>query len=443
MKQHQRSVLFFLIVSINLSFGQSYIGHTVDNFSGIHGVTYNPATIVESNLKADINLFSVSAFGGSDYFGINVSDIITSDGGFDFEEDTERFTSNSNNFFLNLDAMGPSFMFNLSPKSSIGIITRARSFYNLNDINGELYETIVDDLDSEGDFTFDSQNLNGTVHAWAEIGLAYGRVLIDNNNHLLKGGVTLKYLQGAGAAFISSPGLQGNYVSASELLSTRGSLNYGTTQGFDSNDINFDNLSGSFGLDLGVVYQWHPDKENNGTRYYQDYYKLKVGLSVTDIGSINYDNSEIKTYDMNAQNVDTSTFEDDVEDFLDQNYNSTTDKGSSKLNLPTALHVLIDYRLTNKFLISAQADLAMTSNAASFLGNSIINTVTVAPRLETKWFSFYAPLSFRQYGDVAFGGGFRLGPLSVGSGSVFSNLLSDSSKTTDVFVGLKIPLYRN
>ena len=74
--------------------------------------------------------------------------------------------------------------------------------------------------------------------------------------------------------------------------------------------------------------------------------------------------------------------------------------------------------------------------------NSIINTITIAPRLETKWFSFYTPLSFRQYGDFAFGGGFRLGPLTVGSGSIFSNLLSDSSKTTDIFLGLKVPIYR-
>lgn len=432
----------FLVLISFCSYSQNYIGHTVDNFAGIHSVLYNPANVVESNIKADINLFSASVFGGSDYFGINLSDVLNSDGGFDFDADTERLTSNSNNFFLNVDVMGPSFMFNLSPKSSIGLITRARSFFNLNEINGELYETIVDDLNSDNDFSFDSQNLNGTVHAWAEIGLAYGRVFIDNNNHLLKGGVTLKYLQGAGAAFMSSPGLQGNYVAASERLSSQGNLSYGTTEGFDSNDINFNNLSGSFGLDLGFAYQWHPNKENNGTRHYEDYYKLKVGVSVTDIGSINYDNSEIKTYDMNAQNVDTSTYQDDVEDFLDQNYASTTDRGSSKINLPTALHLLIDYRLTNKFLISAQADLAMTSNSANFVGNSIINTVTVAPRLETKWFSFYAPFSFRQYGDVAFGGGFRLGPLSVGSGSVFSNLLSDSSKTTDVFVGLKIPIYR-
>lgn len=441
MKQYQVLIILFLMVSVNQSFTQSYIGHTVDNFAGIHSVIYNPANIVESNVKADINLFSASVFGGSDYFGINASDILNSGGGFDFEEDAKRFTNDSNNFFLNVDVMGPSFMFNLSPKSSIGVITRVRAFFNINDINGELYETIADDLESDEDFSFDSQNFNGNVHAWAEIGLAYGRVFIDNNNHLLKAGVTLKYLQGAGAAFLSSPELQGQYNAASEILTTQGTLNYGTSQGFDNEDINFDNITSGLGFDLGFAYQWHPDKENNGTRHYEDYYKLKVGVSVTDIGSINYDDTEITTYDLNAS-VDTSTFEDDVQDFLDQNYDNTTEKKSTKIGLPTALHVLVDYRLTNKFLISAQADLAMTSNDASFLGNSIINTVIVAPRLETKLFSFYAPLSFRQYGDVAFGGGFRLGPLSVGSASIFSNLLSDSSKTTDIFVGLKIPIYR-
>ncbi len=143
---------------------------------------------------------------------------------------------------------------------------------------------------------------------------------------------------------------------------------------------------------------------------------------------------------MNAT-VNTSSFDEDTEDFLDDNYNSTTEVKSSKIALPTALHVLVDYRLAKKWLISAQADLSLVKNDNE-LANSVVNTITLAPRLETKWFSFYAPFSIRQYDDIAFGGGFRLGPLTVGSGSVFSNLLSDSSKATDVFVGLKIPIYR-
>jgi len=433
--------LFTFLLFANLSLCQSYIGHTVDNYSGIQGVTYNPSNIVASHFKSDINLISVSGFVGSDYFGIKVQDIINSDGGFDFEDDTERFPTNNNNFYFNVDVLGPSFMLNINKKNSIGIITRARGFFNINKINGELYESVADDFDIVNDFDFDSRDLNGTIHVWSEIGLAYGRILMDKQNHLLTGGVTLKYLMGAGGLFLNSPELQGQYTAATQTLETQGSLSYGTTQDFDNDDINFDNLSSGYGLDIGFTYQWHPEKSDDETRYFQDPYKLKIGVSVTDIGSITYDDAEVTTYDMNAT-VNTSTFDEDTEDFLDNNYTSSTEVKSSKIALPTALHVLVDYRLAKKWLISAQADVSL-ANEENELTNSVINTITLAPRLETKWFSFYAPVSFRQYDDFAFGGGFRFGPLTVGSGSVFSNLLSDSSKTTDVYVGLKIPIYRN
>ncbi|WCO02695.1 DUF5723 family protein [Psychroserpens ponticola] len=430
----------FLLLSVllfNESFSQSYIGYNADNYSGIHGVTHNPSNIFGSNFKTDVNLISVSGFTGSDYFGINFSSILS--GNFDVDEDSERFVSDKNNFFLNTDILGPSFMFNINKKSSIGIITRARVFFNLNNINGELFEAIEDDFESDSNVAFGSQNLNGTIHAWTEIGIAYGRLLMDKQNHILKGGVTLKYLQGAGALFTNSPGLTGQYNNVTETLTTQGELNYGTTEDFDSDDLGFDNLTAGFGLDLGFTYQWHPNREDDSTPIYKDHYKLKAGIAITDIGSIKYKNAERTTYNMN-NTVDASSF-DDLEEFLDDNYNNTDVIEDTKIQLPTALHLLVDYRLAKKWLVSAQANLSLVKKEND-LASSIINTVTIAPRLETKWFSFYTPLSFRQYGDFAFGGGFRLGPLSVGSGSIFSNLLSDSSKTTDVFFGLKVPIYR-
>ena len=429
-----------MLFAISPMVSQSYVGHTVDNYSGIQGVVYNPSNIVESKLRTDINLFSASVFGGSDYFGINFSDVMNSDGGFDFDEDTKRFIKNDNNFFFNADIVGPSFMFNLNKKSSIGVITRVRGMFNLNSINGELYESVSDEFDTDEDFDFDSSNLNGTVHAWAEIGVAYGRIIMDKTNHMMKAGVTLKYLQGAGSLFMSSPGLQGQYTASTETLETQGTFLYGNTQGFDDEDIKFDNLTAGFGLDIGATYEWHPDRANDTVRFYQDPYKLKVGVSVTDIGSINYKDSEVTTYDMN-NSVSTADFDEDTEDFLDDNYTGVETTEKSKINLPTALHLLVDYRLAKKWYVSAQADLSMVKKNSE-LSNSMLNTVTVAPRLETKWFSFYAPLSFRQYGDVSFGGGFRLGPLTVGSGSIISNLISEESKTTDLYVGLKIPFYR-
>ncbi len=438
MKVFKLLVLLLSLLFFNDSFSQSYVGYNADNYAGIQGVTYNPSNVVGSPFKTDINIVSASGFTGSDYFGLSVGDLLSS-AGFDFQDDTERFISDNNNFFLNLDVMGPSFMFNLNKKSSIAIVTRARAFFNLNEINGELFESIEDDFQSDKNIVFDSRNLNGTVHGWAEIGIAYGRILMDKQNHILKGGVTLKYLQGGGGLFVSSPELLGRYTRATETLTTQGELNYGTTQDFEEDDLDFNNLTAGFGMDLGFTYQWHPDREHDSIPIYRDQYKLKVGVSVTDIGSINYKDTELTSYDLNST-VDASTFED-LEEFLEDNYNSTESIQDTKIQLPTALHILVDYRFNKKWLVSAQGNLSIVKKDNE-LSNSIINSLIIAPRLETKWFSFFTPISFRQYDDIAFGGGFRIGPLSVGSGSVFSNLISDSSTTTDLFVGLKVPIYR-
>jgi hypothetical protein len=440
MKTQSIKLLFVFTLVVNFTYSQSYIGNTLDNYSGIHGVINNPSSIVGSPFKSDINILSVSIFGGSDYFGIDIGNIISSNGGFDFDEETEKFPTNENNFFFNTDVLGPSFMMNINKKSSIGLITRARGFFNINHINGELYETVADDFETDSDFAFDSSNLNGTAHVWAEIGLSYGRILLDKTNHVLKGGATLKYLQGAGSVFFGTPGLQGSYDNATENLTTQGVLNYGSTQGFDEDDINFDELSSGIGLDIGFTYQWHPERENDSIRLFRDPYKIKVGISVTDFGSITYNDSEVSIYDLN-NSVSTSNYDEDVEEFLDNNYPSTETIQNSKIKLPSALHLMVDYRLTRKFLVSVQANLSLVKQATE-LSNSVINTFILAPRYETKWFTFYTPVSLRQYGDFAFGGGFRLGPLTLGSGSVFSNLLSNSSKTTDVYVGLKIPIYK-
>ena len=49
-------------------------------------------------------------------------------------------------------------------------------------------------------------------------------------------------------------------------------------------------------MDLGFTYQWHPKRTNDSIPIYKDAYKLKVGLSVTDIGSIKYKDSELNSY---------------------------------------------------------------------------------------------------------------------------------------------------
>ncbi|MEO1030597.1 MAG: DUF5723 family protein [Bacteroidota bacterium] len=414
------------------------MGYTMDNYAGIHAVSYNPALILSNTLKVDINIASASAFGGSDYFGIDVGSLISTDDVFTFSDDADRFPDDSNNFFANADVLGPSVMFRLNDKSSIGLITRSRGLFNLSEINGKLYENLVDQFENDEDFSFDSQNLSGTLHAWTEIGVSYGRLLLKKDRHELIGGITLKYLLGAGGLFASSPGLTGTFIGETETLQTQGFLNFGKTRDFDRDNVLFDNLEYGLGLDLGVVYTWSPNTTVSVQQGLNPY-TLKVGVSVTDIGSITYDQAEITSYNLNAS-VSTGTIEEDIQEFLDNNYDSTANDQNTKIQLPTALRLLVDWRFARTLFISVQSDFSLVKRRIE-RSNTVTNVLTLSPRLETKWWSVYLPISLRQNEDIMVGTGFRLGPLSVGSGSILSNLISSRTRTADVFVGLKIPIY--
>ena len=422
---------------------QSYVGHAVDNYSGIHGVLLNPALVVDSNFRTDINLFSASAFAGSDYFGLDLNNAIESTDGFNFDEQLQRFPKDDNQFFLNVDVLGPSFMFNLTPRSSLGITTRARAFMNLNNLNGRLYESVEDGFDETENFDFELRDFNGTIHSWAELGLTYGRILMEGGDNFLKAGVTLKYLQGAGTNFLNAPSVTGSYNAETEMLTTTGALTYGNSEGFDSDDIDFSNLTSGFGADLGVVYEYRPNAGFTDDPYRQGSgsYKWKVGISITDIGSIKYTGSTLNSYDLNSSILDDSFEDRSLEGVLEEYYEGTEELTDADISLPTAAHLLVDYRVNNTLFLAVQGSVSLVGEGSE-MANRVLNTVTAVPRFETKWFSFYLPLGLRQYDGFSMGAGLRLGPLSVGSGSVISNYVSDSAKTTDFFVGLKIPVYR-
>src|SRR6188768_2465224 len=132
--------LLFLIILFSATYAkaQSYMGYIPDNYAGIQGVLFNPASIVDSRFKTDINLLSVSSSLNNDYYGLSLFDVAKSS--YDVNEQGKRTPSKNNGGIVYSDVMGPSFMFNIAPKHSIAIFTRARAVVNANDINGELYD---------------------------------------------------------------------------------------------------------------------------------------------------------------------------------------------------------------------------------------------------------------------------------------------------------------
>lgn len=452
------SIVLFLAGTLFCS-AQSYIGFLSDNYSGVHGVISNPANIVDSRFKTDVNLFGASTFFTNDYYGIKVSDALKE--GYDFDMDATKSPSTNNNGNINIDVLGPAFMFNLDKSSSLAVFTRAKAFINVNELNGETIDRLDDDIDFTEDYNINEGDTYGAGNGWAEIGLTYARTIMKKEQHFLKGGLSLKYLKGLGSTYIAGRNIDVNYDADGTALpgglttgsyASTGDVTYGRFAEFEDENYEYEtpkNASG-FGVDLGFVYEWRPDytsynttNSNGDVDLHKDKnkYKLKIGLSITDLGSLNYKDGLEDNYDINATvSEDDIENAEDIDSLFNDLYTQTSTESSIKTLLPTALHFNADYSLNKNFYINLNTDLSLASKSKENVSR-ISNVASLTPRFESKWFSFYVPLSLVQYNGFQVGAGLRAGPLYMGSGSLIS-LFSSETRGADVFAGLKIPVYQ-
>ena len=442
--------VLFLMLTFQKAQSQSYSGFLEDNYNGVHGILSNPANIADSRLKLDVNLAGVSAFFGNDYLGVNLGDLFR-----DFEntfDEASKSPKNNNFLAANLDILGPAAMLSMSQKHSIALYTRGRIFLNIDDVNGNT-------IDKEGgfneneDFFINEGDISGQLNLWTEIGATYARVLADKEEHFLKGGLTVKYLSGVRHDYINGSGITVDYDNALRLVTTTGQLTQGRdfSEGSDVLDdlLSFGSSSG-FGADLGLVYEWRPEhakytlmdangnpKANRGVNKY----KLKLGLSITDIGRINNENGEEETYNLNAtQDVDNFDGQD-LDEALQENFATIgTTRLSAPSALPTALHATADWNIGSKFYLNLNTDISLRERNRINTAH-VINQVGLTPRLETAWLSIYSPISLMQGIGLRWGAGLRMGPFYLGSGSVLTSFLGQT-RTIDAFAGVKVPIYQ-
>lgn len=440
-----RLKLLLLISGLSLTtYSQSYLGFNTDNYSGLHGVLSNPGNIADSRIKADINLFSLDVLGANDYVSLSLNNINQ------YVEDSDfvglnTTPSDQNNVAVNASVLGPSFMFNLNEKHSVGLITRVRMFNTYNNVNGQLIESIIDGFASE-DFNFSMHNLDATTHIWSEIGVSYGRVLFDDyDKHYVKGGITLKYLLGAGIAQGYSKSLEGSYNTATDEVSLNGQFDYLIS--FDEDqDINrfSQNLSPGFGMDLGVVYEYRPrhsisaDVDDNPRAI--NLYKAKIGISLLDFGQITYksENLTLQRFTMDGT-VNADEAEEGFVEALENNFTQQEIPGQVKMALPTSLNLNIDYKVVPLVFVNLNLNQTLVKRNDPY-NNNQINQIALIPRFETRLLSAYLPITYSKIGGTSIGAGFKLGPMIVGSSSIISNLLNDKAQMANLYLGFKVPI---
>jgi outer membrane protein OmpA-like peptidoglycan-associated protein len=450
-------IFLFVIVSLSAK-AQSFQGYRTNNYTGVNGVFFNPANIADSRYKWDVNVFAIDGYAGNDQNTLKFKDITRS-----FNADSLKsklLTSNGDNLtaLSRVDILGPSFMFSASKKTSFAVTTRTRVWANATNIDGRLARAVIDAGEvNNANYPYNFNVSKGDIHTagWTELGLSWGQVLTNSDSrHQLKFGLTAKYLAGVADAYLRQSNLNGSIVNVggqTQLTNMTGSIQLNTTDAnfADYKFRDFFKFNGNgFGGDVGIVYEYRPDmdySEYEDDRAFNKY-KLRVGVSVMDIGQIKFKKSTNDAANYNVAIPPGGTFA--LSNFQDRSVSEYTDvlnaspyftnvgTGSTeyKISIPTTVQANVDYNINDRWFVNLAGQIATSKTEG--LNLYAFNSYTLTPRYDVERFGISVPINYNELTDFNAGISFRFGPVFLGSGSVITALF-DNNKQADLHLGVR------
>lgn len=476
-----KKLLLFAALSFSyFAQSQDFVGFNQSNYAGVTGVYQQPASIVDGRMKFDMNLVGINVAAYNNYIGIDRSafkrakdaDGKTTLPAFDdeFFADkylTERMNGKDKSIYFSNRITGPSFMIPLNRKNAIALSSGVRNYVNIDGISPDLAKLAYSEFQYPSLWITRLKNKNLSIQemTWAEYGLTYAHVFKDDNEHYFKGGVTVKLLQGIQSAYMFIKDLEYDVFTSDTLSIFSSDVKYGHSDNLTFKDIklgesntgtkvfDYSQSYPGIGFDFGVVYEWRPDYkkfkydmdgEKDLWRNDKNKYKLKVGLSVTDIGSIKFKKGSTSgdfTADVSLWNlrpIDPASV-GEFDDTLKGRFNGTGGASSYKMNLPTAISAQIDYQVWKDFYINLTPFIAM-----QFKNNDTkvhdISSITLTPRYDWKWAGIFIPVQYNFLDGFRAGAAVRLGPIVVGSSNLAPLVGQKTIYGADIYAMLKLPI---
>ncbi len=474
MKKHLLLALSFSLLFAFNAKTQDLLGLSTGNYTGVTGMNLNPASIVDSRLKFDLNLIGVSTYFSNNYLSVKRTALL--DGSFfkdkyndwamvrrDLLEENSLRANERVNLRLNTRVIAPiSFMLSAGKRSAIALNISNRTGMYVDNVNQDFARFAYSSFD-DNSFFGRPMNMNGVSSNtlnWLDVGVTYGTVLIDNGNHFLKGAFTAKYIGGIASGYFHADELNVNFNNSNEVNVTTPNMQYG-----HGNKLSLDMYKSlslkslrpeaeGFGWNAGLMYEYRgkidkfkyltPEYEEKTRRDYNKY-AFRIGFAIMDAGKLTFNKGGFNNdFAMNAVNwnlnnrvikdinsIDTLIAEQAV-------FNTLAD-GSYTVALPTAYSAQLDVHVGRGFYINAMTyqpmKLAETDRKVR-----VEPAYAITPRFESRVFGFYLPVSYNKFDNWNVGATLRLGPLYIGSANLGSLVFNKKVPTADIHAGLRIPI---
>ncbi len=438
---------FSILLSISTIAQDRFSGISTSSQVGILNGVNNPAEFANLAKNFEINGIGINV-------GLANNTVSISDLSSDIDLVDIIFSGNEPvNLRIEASVLGPSFAMKWK-EWGFGITTKANTKADLVDFDPTFGRAIVNDYvpDIINNVNVDeNQRFYGI--AWGEIGLSVARTVYENEKHKVSAGATFNLLFPGTYSNFGIDNLSGKIVnsdSGTYLVTNQPSnlnISYSGNLGNEFTDAN-DFTSSVFGglngvsADIGLNYQLKDETIPNK-------YKIKVGLSVRNIGSMTFkdDNNYATNYNLdipvnNPLNLELFTDSNnlgEVEDILRDNgylVGQPQDKRNFKVAMPTLFTMYADFRVLSKLYLTGYWQQSMKNNN----GNeqiTALNVFSVTPRVLLGSFEAFVPFTTNNVSDLSVGFGFRLGGFYLGSNALFSALLADN-KAADIYMGFRV-----
>ncbi|MGB0884951.1 MAG: thrombospondin type 3 repeat-containing protein [Chitinophagales bacterium] len=476
--------LLCFIATLQVSLAQLHMGLHSDNYAGIYNINFQPADIVDSRYRFDMNIFQTEFTFVNNYIGLKKEALLNSKIAFsdpDFGENylSERLNGRVKKAYMEFNTQMPLsfyFQFGKKMKNALGFSSRLRYNMNVGGVQEDFAHQIYNSLDivQLQNVAILNKDLSIQTAAWAEIGLTYGREIIDLGDHYVKGAFTGKLNQGFASLYTYSDNLNITFPTDSTVSINNSDITYDISTNFldfSNSAINPETsfkLRPSFSADFGFVYEWRPnvdeykyelDGNPNVLNPKKNKYKLKASLSFTDIGFLRFLRSpHSKKITANFNNITTNELGRLVEDFganglasIDSAYrNAPTYLGTTadnegkiyQMRLPFKMNIMLDYHIWKGFYVNATASIAPSfkNDENKTIG---LSHYSITPRYEHRWVGVQLPLSLDGVGRGHVGLGLRAGPIVFGTNDLIPLMAGKNYKiqAANFYVGAKIPIF--
>jgi len=453
---------------------QTLNGMSTGNYAGIAGLNFNPASIVDSRYKFDLNVAAAQYYFGNNFLEAkplifarrllykdpyNSSyDAVKKDLLMPIEPPPGGVVRARQNAEFQLPL---SFMLTTGKRSAIAINLRNRYELTIDSLNPQTASMFYNELNDPRylGVAMNNDGFTQNFMNWQEIGFTYGRVLINAKKHFIKAAVTAKWLGGNAASFIKADKLSATFNDPHTLTLSSPRIQYARTARADIDLFTrrelFSNLEDqSLGWDAGFVYEFrgrignfkYTDEDyKSRLRRDKNKYTFRLGVAINDIGRLVYNRLPLtRNHSANINNWDFSSVKA-------QNFRTWDTAYSKKINylpgedstfsvkLPTGVIVNLDLHLFGEVYINAamQRSVNIGKEATTTLYSP--EWLAVTPRIEGRHFGLYVPILIRQ-NSTQIGATVRLGPLYIGSNNLMALIQNPMVPSADVHAGIRIPI---